>query len=92
MSKPLPLLSPGNKQQNNFMVKDFFEQLVIIQLVKIFLPFVDVMVHHHPHGSLSLYPFLDQFNPIRSFTSCFFKIQISIIPHLHVGLPSGFFP
>jgi hypothetical protein len=31
-------------------------------------------------------------NPVHNFTFYFFKVHFNIISHLHLGLPSGFFP
>jgi hypothetical protein len=49
-------------------------------------------VHRHIHKSPPLVPTLRQMNRVHTSSSCLSKINLNIIPHLYLGLPSGRFP
>jgi hypothetical protein len=50
------------------------------------------MVQYRFHKSPPLVPILSKMDPVHTTPSCLSKIHFNIVPHLHLGLPSGLFP
>ena len=52
----------------------------------------DSKIHYSIHKCPPPVPILRQLDPVHTPTTHFLKIHLNIIPHLHLGLPSGLFP
>lgn len=69
------------------------EKLIVPQPVTKFPVFCEIPnVHYRVHNSLQIVPILSQIGLAHELSFDFSNIYFNIIPHLHLGLPSGIFP
>jgi hypothetical protein len=69
-----------------------FEKLVLFLSRQISCILWKPFLHYCIYNSLPLHPIPSQMNPIYALPSHFIKIYFNMSSHLHLGLPSGFFP